>query len=764
MDRISYIKEHFNCVDYARAVLGWPIRDEGDRTISLAPASENSTALVVFRDWWWDFKLEIGGDVIDLCAYALYDGDKGRAIRDLGVGYHGDDYYEQWMKRTNDLTNKIAYFHEHLRPEDREYLHSRAITDETIERLRIGYDPKEGRLVIPYYKNGYVAYYITRERGDGGSKYKKAFLDGYNENVPWGLHTLNREGDTLVITEGAFDAMSFEQCGYKVLSPISGYFNKYVLKQVISICKSQQKVFLCFDSDSAGTQFTRKMAQVLFENQINFVCGHVEGYKDVSEYYTAGGDLGHLIATAVSGISVLGSMISTREEFKDFVYKCARFIDEPELEEFFAGVTQFPKVWLDAVRKKALKAPPEEKIIEDLKTQHEIRFVEGLGFYEYEHGVWCKKSENLVRGYISKIMKHWATGTKVESILKLLRGSITTEEKFNMQNVFNFLNGVLLLDTGTFVGHDKKYLSSWQVGYEYNPEIDCPLWRKFITEIADENPDRIALLQEMAGYCLFTDNRLQKAFFLIGDGANGKSVLLNVLTAVFGEDNVSNVEMSSLLEPFQRIQLLNSLVNISSETSSNVKGTEAIFKQVVNGERINACYKNQDFITFNPRCKMISAANFFVKSKDTSFGFLRRVQFVKFVRKFTGDKADLTLTDKLMKELPGIFNWVYQGFLRLINQKRFTVISEEQALMAEYIQITNPIIAFIEESLKEKDGEYSRAEIYRFYVEWCNEAGHEPQSRTRFMRGFRSSIVETENIKEQGRGFVISNPHNQEEK
>ncbi len=65
------------------------------------------------------------------------------------------------------------------------------------------------RIVIPYWKNGYVCYYISR-RTD--LKYLKAKLDEYNENAPWGMQTL-KAGEPLYIAEGAFDALSYYQRG-----------------------------------------------------------------------------------------------------------------------------------------------------------------------------------------------------------------------------------------------------------------------------------------------------------------------------------------------------------------------------------------------------------------------------------------------------------------------------------------------------------------------------------------------------------------------
>ena len=283
-------------------------------------------------------------------------------------------------------------------------------------------------------------------------------------------------------------------------------------------------------------------------------------------------------------------------------------------------------------------------------------------------------------------------------------------------------------------------MSSIQVEYNYDPEALCPKWEKFISEIMAEREPSIKLLQEMTGYILFNSCKLQKAFFLCGEGANGKSVFLNVISAVFDEANVSNVEMSSLVEPFQLISLMNSLVNISTETNSNVKGAESLFKQIVAGDKVNGCYKNKDFVEFRPRCVMISACNEYIKSRDTTNGFLRRIQFIDFPRKFEGENADRNLESKLKTELPGIFNWAYEGYKRLKQQDYFTETQTQDEMMNEFIQQSNPVAVFIEECLEDEDGIVERSELYRKYTDWAKEAGHEAQSRTKFIQTFRRTI------------------------
>ena len=145
-------------------------------------------------------------------------------------------------------------------------------------------------------------------------------------------------------------------------------------------------------------------------------------------------------------------------------------------------------------------------------------------------------------------------------------------------------------------------------------------------------------------------------------------------------------------------------------------------------------------MNFNPRCVMISACNEYIKSRDTTSGFLRRICFIDFPCKFEGEKADTELEGKLKAELPGIFNWAYEGYKRLSEQKKFTETPEQLVMMDEFVQIMNPVAAFIRECLTDRTGLTERSKLYEEYTAWCKGAGHESQSRNKFMQNFRKTI------------------------
>lgn len=326
-ETINEIKSKLSCVEYARQN-GLPIKKAGDRCVSpLRPGAKNKTSFVVHDAFWYDFGAGEGGDVIDLAAALKFGGDKGKAIRDLGLLLGVDTSNDTgWKNYTQRLCNEIEYYHKHLTKKDRDYLHGRGITDKTIDSLKIG-RTNEGRLCIPYWKNGYICYYVTRAMEGGAcpdSKYMKMFIgDGsLCEHTVWGLQTLeqDKERDTLVIAEGAFDAMSFAQEGYPVISAITGHFSREQLPSVLAIAKMFKRVFLVYDNDErthAGEKFSIKMTKILIENRIPCVVGMVpDGYKDVSEYYENSGDLAFIVSEAVEGVKFLKLKGIDKEEIE----------------------------------------------------------------------------------------------------------------------------------------------------------------------------------------------------------------------------------------------------------------------------------------------------------------------------------------------------------------------------------------------------------------------------------------------------------------
>jgi putative DNA primase/helicase len=299
--------------------------------------------------------------------------------------------------------------------------------------------------------------------------------------------------------------------------------------------------------------------------------------------------------------------------------------------------------------------------------------------------------------------------------------------------------------------HSRNNYSTIQINYSYDPEAQCPTWERFIDDITDGAEDRKNILQQMFGYCLTNDNRYQKCFYLLGAGANGKSVLLSILEALIGEDNASHVEIAFLNSDFQRIKLASSMVNICNDIKTDVAGTGSFFKAIVTGDTISGCYKGKDFFDFKPTCKMVFAANGMLNTRDIDGGFLRRICFVNFPIQFVDNprrrnekQRDTELGEKLLLELPGILNWALEGIKALRQNKGFTDTADHEQYIKELEIANDPIAAFVDDMLTDNPEKWnlwvSRANIYEEYVSWCKQTNSAVTSARWFWPRLRKKV------------------------
>lgn len=754
---IQLIKQRITCVDVAK-LCGLPITQPGDRCISpLREGADNPSSFTVDDDFWFDFGDSRGGDAIDLLAEIRYHGDRGRAIRELATLTGVTDsnpHPDGWTEYTQNLCNQIAFWQSQLTDDDREYLHNRGLSDATIDTLKIG-RTSDGRLSIPYMKNGYVAYYVTRHLPGGAypeSKYRKQKRDDYNEHIPWGLETLNRDGDTLVIAEGAFDAISFYQENYPVISAITGFFSKTQIPTVLSVCRKFKRVFIVYDDDSAtsnaGAKFTMRMAELLTRNRIPFVVGTVpQPYHDISDYYAAGGNLATIISSAESGIQYLASRCRSFDDLESFIYTVARHTKRSVMDSLLVYLkkqTDFESKRLDNLFRAATTAPPETIIADEIMREHNLVYVHAVGFYEYYRGLWNHINDGIVKGYADRAYGEFSTANRVTAINNLLKTRALRAVEFNKQPVWNFINGTLELDTGNFREHNPNDYCSFQASYPYNPDATYHAWSKFIDDVTAGDPKKSELLQFIPGYVLMPHCKYEKVFCLTGSGGNGKSKYLEILRQLFGESNVTHITPRGLLDKFQRIYLKDSLLNIAGEIKSDLQDSEEYIKLIASGEPMSACFKSQDYIPFMSRSKLVFAMNGQLTSSDTSDGLTRRLVIVDFVVSFVDypdpnnpyeRQKNIDIIDSLISELNsgGIFNWVYEGYKLLSTVGYFTETNDQEELLQEFKRASNPVLLFYEENLEDANhSEIIYDQVYGDYISWCATVGETTVSSQRF--------------------------------
>ncbi|MDM0814821.1 phage/plasmid primase, P4 family [Clostridium perfringens] len=298
----------------------------------------------------------------------------------------------------------------------------------------------------------------------------------------------------------------------------------------------------------------------------------------------------------------------------------------------------------------------------------------------------------------------------------------------------NVRNGLLDIRDMSFKEHTPSYLSTVQLNVEYNPQVDCPQFKKFLNEVLDCK--LIPLVQEIVGYLLTTNTASQKAFVFWGPARTGKSTLLWVVEyLLLGKKNVSNIPWQEIGDKFKTAELLGKLANVFSDLPSKSIDDTGIFKVVTGEDYLMAEKKNKNPFKFKPFARLVFSCNELPRNYvDRTEGFYRRLIIVPFNRQIEKNKIDKALKYKFQREKEGIFNWALEGLKRLYeNNFEFSENELTDGVKKEYKRENNNVISFVEECC-ELDGLFScsRIEIYEAYKEFCVEAGLKTLSQIKF--------------------------------
>ncbi|MEA3451464.1 MAG: phage/plasmid primase, P4 family, partial [Bacteroidota bacterium] len=325
------------------------------------------------------------------------------------------------------------------------------------------------------------------------------------------------------------------------------------------------------------------------------------------------------------------------------------------------------------------------------------------------------------------------------------------------KRVVNFTNGTLFITNKgkkTFIPHhDKKHGVMNMLEFEYNPDALCPKWNKFINKVLPDEKDRETLMQ-FIGYCFFPGHDYEAYLFLYGkSGANGKSVILDVLRKFFGDDNISNLNIQQFVG-HELHGLANKLINIGSELDA---------KGLNDGQMgvLKALTSTNDAVQINPKFtkgyplasrhqpKLINSGNAKPNPKVMDDGVYRRTLLLEFDYEIKDDEKIRDLSTRFNDELSGIMAYALRSLDTLILNGKFTKSDRLLGSIEEYKDQTNPIRAFIKDNIIEDETIIvPKKLLYAFYKSWCEEKGLYTTSEPKFFTQIFENIKSAEDKKQ----------------
>lgn len=297
---------------------------------------------------------------------------------------------------------------------------------------------------------------------------------------------------------------------------------------------------------------------------------------------------------------------------------------------------------------------------------------------------------------------------------------------------------------------DRSDFITYQLPFEYNPQAKAPLFEAYLNKVLPD-PERQRVLAEYLGFVFIKhgSNALkeEKALILYGTGANGKSVFFEVVTAMFGRQNVSNYSLQSLTEEkgFYRAKISNKLVNYASEINGKLE--TSLFKAMVSGEPVEACLKYGQPFTMDDYAKFIFNCNELPKDVEHTNAYFRRFLIIPFDVTIPPHEQDKNLHTKIIeKELSGVFNWVLQGLNRLLEQKKFSDCEAAQQAVEQYRIESDSVQMFLNENEYKVSAtnDMPLKDLFNEYRNYCIESGFKACSLRTLADRLRNSGYQTE--------------------
>jgi putative DNA primase/helicase len=366
-------------------------------------------------------------------------------------------------------------------------------------------------------------------------------------------------------------------------------------------------------------------------------------------------------------------------------------------------------------------------------------------FHAYADGIWQQfETPEFVQKIMMEVYKNKQPLATVQSVINMMK-VLNYQKRFPIcavtDEVIVLQNCSVAPMTGKVLPHAPEHFARNRLTFNFDEKAICPLWMEFLSQVWKDDPDvdaKICLLQEFTGYSLIRSVKFQKMIWLIGAGANGKSVILDVLRELVGPANVAAVPFSKFGQRFALAQLFGRLVNISPEISSTAVLADSELKSVVVGDVTMLERKMEHPFEAKLETKLWAAANFLPKTKDHSHGFFRRIFLLTFNRTFLPEEQDKDMLQKLKQELPGIFNWALEGLHRLLENDGFTEPPSSLKALEEYKTESNSVALFKQDHLNVIDASASPSagtrsfDVYSSYARYCRANGYGAVSNAEF--------------------------------
>ena len=368
------------------------------------------------------------------------------------------------------------------------------------------------------------------------------------------------------------------------------------------------------------------------------------------------------------------------------------------------------------------------------------------GIFYTPHG---SVSTSSIRRDIAQTLQDFGWTSKLDtptnSLFQTLKDKYSVDTIPVDANIIPLANGDLHISTTPWEFHlGELKQTPYRLATAYTPQDKpAPLFRKWLDDIF--TPEDQRTLQQLIGYLLLPTTRCQEAFFLVGEGGVGKSVLGVILEAIFGNSYTSITTGDLVGKQFQLSQAENKLVLYDDDLGTAALTETSTLKKLITADQaLPAERKYADPYNFRSYARIVACANFMLSSLyDDSDGFWRRLHPIQVLPKDPARQVIRNFGQKIAQaEAPQILRWALRG-LRDVIASGWNIYWSDRS--KEYLgQIRteqNYILAFFQDCFELGETyDTSAKEVLDVYKRWADANGFKQVSPDKLQKNFNKFI------------------------
>ena len=318
---------------------------------------------------------------------------------------------------------------------------------------------------------------------------------------------------------------------------------------------------------------------------------------------------------------------------------------------------------------------------------------------------------------------------EIIAFLHVLSEEIKSSDLEIRKNYLNFLDCVYSVMEDKILEHSENFFFQAYINANYprqysKEDYNTSYFYKYLRTTFDGYKAEESRFCELMGLAISTIRDTKNVIYLYGASNTGKSVALNLLGNIVGEEFTSSISFSQLGEQFAVATLPGKTLNISGEMSGVGSKRLDVYKSLSGNDRITACLKGKDFFQFRNQTLLVFACNELPEiGEEFLEPILQRMILINFQNSVSRENWITNLEGELQNEQDLILSYAIKGLRKFIeNNYNFSESKYSNEKLREFVLDTNNFIDFSKQHIRQKKkNEVPSSLIQAAYLDYCEK-------------------------------------------